>query len=113
MELTIRDYYKAAKRTINPKLTMHDVREHALHEISSEVGEVHDIYQKMLQGHDFRKDRLIDELGDVFWGLMELCFAEGIDPQEVLEYNIDKLRKRYPGGFDPERSVHRETFAQK
>ena len=27
---------------------------------------------------------------------------------EAMERNIDKLRKRYPDGFDPERSIHRE-----
>lgn len=109
MELTIRDYYKAAKRTINPALTWEQTRNHALHEISSEVGEVHGLYQKVYQGHEFSKERLIDEMGDVFWGLMELCFAESIDPQEVLEYNIDKLMKRYPDGFSSERSIHREV----
>ena len=108
MELTIRDYYKAAKRTINPKLDYNDVRNHALHGIASECGEIHGLYQKTYQGHELSKERVMDEAGDLMWFVMELCFAEGIDPQEMLEYNVDKLRKRYPGGFDPERSVHRE-----
>ena len=51
----------------------------------------------------------MDELGDLMWFAMELCFAEHIDPQEVLEYNIDKLMKRYPDGFSAERSVNREV----
>ena len=108
MELTIRDYYKAAKRTINPKLDYNDVRNHALFELCSETGEVLDLYQKQLQGHEISKERVMDEMGDVFWGLMELCFSEKIDPQEVLEYNIHKLMTRYPDGFSTERSVHRE-----
>ncbi|MBQ9211107.1 MAG: nucleotide pyrophosphohydrolase [Clostridia bacterium] len=109
MEMTIREYAKAAGRTINPKLSMLDVRNHALFEMASELGEVHAIYQKQLQGHEVVKDHLIEELGDLMWGVMELCFAEKIDPQEVFEYNIDKLLKRYPDGFDPERSIHREV----
>jgi len=28
---------------------------------------------------------------------------------ECMERNIEKLRKRYPDGFDPERSIHRES----
>lgn len=110
MELTIRDYYKAAKRTINPKLTMLDFRNHALHGIASECGEIHGLYQKTYQGHELSKERVMDELGDLCWFVMELCFAEGIDPQEVLEYNVDKLMKRFPDGFSAERSVHREKY---
>ena len=110
MELTIRDYYKAAKRTINPKLTMLDFRNHALHGIAGECGEIHSLYQKTYQGHELSKDRVMDELGDLCWFVMELCFAEGIDPQEMLEYNVDKLMKRFPDGFSAERSVHREKY---
>ena len=109
MELTIRDYYKAACRTINPKLSVLNTRNHALFEMTSELGEIHGIYQKELQGHEPIRDHLIEEIGDLLWGTMELCFAENIDPQEVLEYNIDKLTKRYPDGFSTERSVNRET----
>lgn len=108
MELTIRDYFKAAKRTMNPNLTWEQTRNHALHGLAGECGEIHSLYQKTYQGHELVKERVMDELGDLLWFAMELCFAEGIDPQEVLEYNIDKLRKRYPAGFDPDRSVHRE-----
>ena len=28
--------------------------------------------------------------------------------EEAMERNIDKLRRRYPDGFDPERSLHRK-----
>ena len=30
-----------------------------------------------------------------------------LDMQEVLEDNINKLRKRYPQGFDADRSINR------
>ena len=108
MELTIRDYAAAARRTINPALTWEQTRNHALHGIASECGEIHGLYQKTYQGHELIKERVMDELGDLCWFVMELCFAEGIDPQEVLEYNIHKLMTRYPDGFSTERSVHRE-----
>lgn len=29
-------------------------------------------------------------------------------PEDVCQLNVDKLRRRYPDGFDPERSMHRE-----
>ena len=108
MELTIRDYYKAAKRTMNPALTWEQTRNHALYGIAGECGEIHSLYQKVYQGHELIKERVMDELGDLCWFVMELCFAEGIDPEEMLEYNIHKLMTRYPDGFSTERSVHRE-----
>ena len=108
MELTIHDYFKAAKRTMNPKLTWEQTRNHALHGIAGETGEIHSLYQKVYQGHPLRKDAVLDELGDLLWFVMELCYAEGLDPQDVLEHNVDKLVKRYPDGFSVERSVHRD-----
>ena len=110
MELTIREYSKAARRTINPNLTCEQTRLHALHGLASEVGEIHSIFQKGYQGHDVTKEKVIDELGDVAWMWNELCYAMQIDPQEVLEYNVDKLMKRYPDGFSAERSVNREEY---
>ena len=107
MELTIRDFYRLAKRTINPKLTFEQVRNHALFGIASECGEIHEQYQKVYQGHELQPERVMDEMGDLMWFLMELCFAEGIDPEEVLEFNVHKLNQRYPEGFDPERSKNR------
>lgn len=29
--------------------------------------------------------------------------------EDAMELNIEKLKKRYPEGFDPERSMHRDT----
>lgn len=109
MELTIRDYAKAARRTMNPKLTWEQARNHALFGIGSECGEILGLYQKTYQGHELRKDAVMDELGDLMWFIMELCYAEKIDPQDVLEHNVDKLIKRYPDGFAIERSVHRDV----
>lgn len=107
MELTIRDFYRLAKRTMNPKLTYEQMKLHALHGIASECGEIHGIYQKTYQGHELHKERVMDEAGDLLWFVMELCFAEDIDPEEMLEFNVHKLNQRYPEGFSPERSKNR------
>jgi len=50
---------------------------------------------------------LQDELGDVLWYLTTLCTALDIFLEQVLEGNIEKLRKRYPDGFSCQRSPHR------
>ena len=36
-----------------------------------------------------------------------LQYACGVTLEDAMEHNIDKLRRRYPDGFDPERSLHR------
>lgn len=106
--MKVKEYCDAAKRTINMELDYEELREHALHGIAAECGEVHGLYQKTYQGHELVKERVMDELGDLCWFIVELCFAENIDPEEMLAYNVDKLVKRYPDGFSIDRSIHRE-----
>lgn len=108
--MDIKEYYKAAKRTMNPDLTWEQLKNHALHGIASECGEIHGLYQKTYQGHEITKERVIDEIGDLCWFIMELCYAEHIDPEAMLEYNVDKLVTRFPDGFSIERSVHRKEY---
>ena len=38
------------------------------------------------------------ELGDIIWYWLAACLAMGFDPNEIVEMNVDKLKKRYPGG---------------
>jgi NTP pyrophosphatase (non-canonical NTP hydrolase) len=47
------------------------------------------------------KEHLIIELGDIMWYVAQATLALGISFDEVLERNVKKLEKRYPGGqFD-------------
>ena len=76
-----------------------------------ETGEVVDCIKKILyHGHDLEmnRDKLMIELGDLLWYTATLANTAGITMQEIAEANIAKLRKRYPEGFDPERSRNRE-----
>ena len=49
-------------------------------------------------------------LGDVAWYLAVLCDAIGSDLDTVMEENLKKLEQRYPEGFDPYRSQHRNEL---
>lgn len=106
--LSMNEYQHKAARTINKSLTAEQMRAHALHEIASEVGEIHGLYQKELQGHVFAVEKLQKEIGDLLWGIAELCEFYGFTLEEVARMNIAKLEKRYPEGFSEERSIHRE-----
>lgn len=77
--------------------------------LSGESGEAIDILKKhMFQGHDMDTEDLALELGDVAWYLAMAANALGYSLSDIFRMNIEKLIKRYPEGFDPERSVNRE-----
>lgn len=76
--------------------------------LNGEAGECIDLVKKHLfQGHELDCDALLDELGDVLWYAAITCESIGITLDDVMAHNVEKLRKRYPDGFDAKRSVHR------
>lgn len=106
--LSMNEYQHKAARTINQSLTEEKTLDHALHLIAAESGEIHSLYQKELQGHTFTVENLQKEIGDLLWGIAELCTVYGFTLEDVARLNIAKLEKRYPKGFSAERSIHRE-----
>ena len=77
--------------------------------INAEGGEFLEIIKKMIfQGKPWDKDNkehLIIELGDVMWYVAQACMALEISFDDVIERNVKKLEKRYPGGkFDIQKS---------
>ena len=70
--------------------------------ISAEGGEFMEIVKKMVfQGKpwdEHNRKHLIIELGDVMWYVMQACKALDVSIEEVVTGNVDKLKKRYPGG---------------
>ncbi len=106
--LTLNGYQRMARRTAGTKRKS-DKMEEALLGLAGEVGELCDHYKKyMHQGHDLDYNHMAEEAGDVLWYLAEIADALGLTLEEIARRNIDKLFKRYPEGFDPERSINRE-----
>lgn len=76
-----------------------------------EAGELVDHLKKVLfHGHPANKPLIREEAGDVLWYLANILAEFGITLDEVMEQNIEKLRRRYPNGFELERSRNRATF---
>ena len=106
--MTINEYQKLAMTTLNPELNKKDVLINSVMGLCGESGEAIDIVKKWLaQGHELDKERLIKELGDVAWYLAEAATALDIPLEQILQANIDKLKKRYPDGFEIKRSIVR------
>ena len=64
-------------------------------------------YQKVLQGHEWDVETVKRALSDIFRNVMGVAGCCGSAPDDVLQTNIEKLKARYPDGFDPDRSLHR------
>ena len=82
--------------------------------ISAEGGEFMEIVKKMaFQGkpwNDDNREHLIIELGDVLWYVAQACMALDVSFDEVVAINVEKLKKRYPGGeFDVYHSENRAS----
>lgn len=106
--MTVNEYQKMAMRTLNPDLDKKDVLINGVMGLCGESGEVIDIVKKHLaQGHPLDREKMIKELGDVAWYLAETACALDVELETVLQRNLDKLRARYPEGFDAERSINR------
>tara|TARA_B100000073_G_C23543821_1_gene497273 strand:+ start:176 stop:598 length:423 start_codon:yes stop_codon:yes gene_type:complete len=81
--------------------------------IASEGGEFSEIVKKcVFQGKPLDADtqfHIKRELGDIMWYWINSCRALNLDPNEVIEENVEKLKSRYPGGeFDVHYSENRK-----
>ncbi len=82
--------------------------------IASEGGEFAEIVKKcVFQGKPLDNETIFHakrELGDIAWYWINSCRALGLDPNEVIEENVNKLKARYPGGeFDVHYSENRKA----
>lgn len=106
--MNINEYQNLAMRTLNTELNKKDMLINSVMGLCGESGEAIDIVKKWLaQGHDLDVEHLKKELGDIAWYLAEAATALDVSLEEILQANVDKLRNRYPNGFDSNRSFQR------
>ena len=82
--------------------------------LSAEAGEFTEVVKKIiLQGKPYNEDNVFHmkrELGDVCWYIAQACMALDTTFDEIIEMNVEKLEKRYPGGsFDVHKSENRQA----
>lgn len=106
--LSANDYQRMAMRTAGDK--SENYLDNAIMGLCGEVGECADIVKKHhFQGHELDHEKLKDELSDVCWYVALLATALDLTLEEVMLHNVEKLKKRYPDGFDKARSINREN----
>jgi NTP pyrophosphatase (non-canonical NTP hydrolase) len=81
--------------------------------MSAEAGEFTEIVKKIVfQGKPVNEENLFHmkrELGDIMWYVAQACMGLNTSIDEIIEMNVDKLEKRYPGGsFDVHYSENRK-----
>ena len=81
--------------------------------LTAESGEFTEIVKKIiLQGKPYNEDNIFHmkrELGDICWYIAQACMALDTTFDEIIEMNVDKLKKRYPGGeFNVHQSENRK-----
>lgn len=107
--MTLNEYQEKALRTATQEMTADEL--YPALGMAGEAGEFADLVKKYrYQGHPRELERLIEEAGDVLWNVAVAAASLGVSLEGLAKYNIKKLEKRYPDGFDAERSVHREEY---
>ena len=78
--------------------------------LSGEVGERNDMLKKLIfHEKQLDVDHLKREISDVCWYLALMCDSFEFNLDEIMQINIDKLKARYPEGFDTYRANHRQA----
>jgi NTP pyrophosphatase (non-canonical NTP hydrolase) len=107
--MRLSEYQRQAFLTANKKMSDAEMLTNGVLGLAGEAGEVVDLVKKfMYQGHDLKKEKLVEELGDVLWYVGLISSSIGVDLGRVAELNVEKLRARYGEEFSAEKSINRE-----
>ena len=103
--MTPSEYQEKSRQTASHPYTSGDLFKQlnqACLEIADEAGEVAGVWKKLLRSDDetlhIPRERLIEESGDVLWGIARLADALGVTMEDIMQYNLDKLAKRHGKG---------------
>jgi NTP pyrophosphatase (non-canonical NTP hydrolase) len=108
--LNFHDYQEEMKRTASDICNKPDNLALGAMGIAGEAGEVADYLKKVLfHKHELSREALGRELGDVLWYIAYLASVINMDLEDIATMNIEKLRIRYPDGWDEQRSINRDS----
>ncbi len=112
--MPLQEYQRLALRTSNHEnQTLKERVGMACMGLAGESGEVIDYLKKVyFHDHDLSLTQVRNELGDVLWYVTELCSCFDLNLGVVADKNIEKLKARYPEGFDEQKSKDRTEYNQ-
>lgn len=96
---TPQEFRVSRQRTTNPNLNRFEAIVNASLGLG-EIGELQNIIKKeWFHGHDPQPTEVLDEAGDVLFYLDWLLEEYGFTLEDAMQYNKNKLERRYPDGF--------------
>jgi NTP pyrophosphatase (non-canonical NTP hydrolase) len=106
--MNFEDYTKETERTA-PLLESDFLDQlHMVIGISTEAGELLDTYKKAFAyNKDLDITNIEEELGDQLWYMSNLIRMLGLDFNQILDKNVNKLRVRYKDSFTYEEALNR------
>lgn len=79
-------------------MSKHNRQEYTVIGLAAEAGEVLSLAQKAKRNYRYiDRDKLIDELGDVLWYFTGICNEFDIDTDDIIKFNMEKLKERNNG----------------
>lgn len=80
----------------------------------TEAGEMAEaVLANLVNGVPLDQTNIMEEIGDGYWYSAIPINVYGWTMQQVLEANVEKLRKRYPQGFTEEAAANRDLAGER
>lgn len=81
--------------------------------IAGEAGEINDLWKKIkfhgLDWDETQKTKMVSEIGDMYWYLMQASISLGVSPIEMMQKNLEKLQIRHKGNsFNQKIAIEKE-----
>lgn len=109
MSMTLDVYQELALRTAQKFTEPSEAVVYLALSLAGEAGELaNKVKKRYWHEHDVSDEVLLEEAWDCAWHIMVLTATLGYKASDGAQANIAKLIRRYPNGFDPERSRRRE-----
>lgn len=91
------DSFQDSMRRTAKELPRKDALVHGALLISGEAGELADAIKKhIVYNQELDEDNVIEELGDVLWGVAYMADIIGVNLNDVAGRCVNKLARRYP-----------------
>ncbi len=77
--------------------------------LTGEAGDVASCIKKTFAHDNDQREGIKENIGDTMWYLAMICNFFGWDMEEVVQQNMNKLKKRFPNGFT-EKDAQRKSI---
>ena len=78
--------------------------------IAGEAGDIAGCIKKTVSHNNDQRNGIRENIGDVMWYIATICNFFGWNLDDILEENVEKLKKRYPKGFFTEEDAKRKRI---